>query len=73
MSQIHDLRDPFWNMPERGLQSPPTVVGIPSETPRALNLKTEVQLEIPLQSGTLGVRENTKDQFPAFLTVENPF
>jgi hypothetical protein len=67
------MRDPFGDMPERGLQSPPAVVGIPSETTRALNLKTEVQLQITFQSGTLGVRENAKNQFPAFLTVENPF
>ena len=67
MSELGDRGNQIGNVAEGCLEGPATKMGVPTETPRSLDLQAEIEFQIALETGALGFRKDAQDDLPAFL------
>ena len=67
VSELGDRGNQIGNVAEGCLEGPATKMGVPTETPRSLDLQAEIEFQIALETGALGFRKDAQDDLPAFL------
>jgi hypothetical protein len=48
-------------------------VSIPTESPKPIDLQSEIKFQVIFKAGALRLREQSEDDFPAFGLGKNPF
>ena len=72
MPQLVDRWNRDRNIPQGRFQRPPAEVCIAAKPPHTVNLKTEIELQILFETGTLRFRQQPQDHLAALLFGEHP-